>query len=515
MKSIFIRTILTILILSCGIKGKLSGIDRKHFVQSLIKYTLFKYFTQVLLFFLLSNGVKEEGGASLNNTELSETIQWIEDISLEIANDNYLWPVLVQNPENEDYSIDFPYKGYIIFTNPQTEDFEYIFADNVEKIKNKPFWNPRLNFLVLACGELEKTTEKIADTVLSILKHTDNVINAVLLIFTDDTNDTTENITVSAYTLFPYLNGACNEETVLLIGKWNMHNVSDETFKAVDLFPSKLPKNFMGCVLNVGAIGPEPYVIKENYTNQEGEEHFVLQGIGMELINLFVNEVNFTPKFSEPVIEMKYENILNLIFMLASGEIDIAGGCLPGIQPLTLVADASVPMYIDTFDYLVPCPQSMAKTEKIVTLFSLSTWACMGLVFIFVSILFWILSKYPAQRDAFTGFNLLAQCFSASWAILLGISVPQIPVSLHTRNLFIVYVWYCFAISTVFQAYFTTYLVEPGYEARIETLEDVMAAGLKLGSYPVMLDLQNIIDLPKQSEFQEMFMLISVNVLAV
>ncbi|KAJ9598746.1 hypothetical protein L9F63_026721 [Diploptera punctata] len=160
-------------------------------------------------------------------------------------------------------------------------------------------------------------------------------------------------------------------------------------------------------------------------------------------------------------------------------------------------------MYIDTFKHVVPCPQSMAKTEKIVALFSLSTWACMGLVFIFVSILFWILSKYPAQRNAFTGFNLLAQCFSASWAILLGISIPQIPVSLHTRNLFIVYVWYCFAISTVFQAYFTTYLVEPGYGARIKTLEDVMAAGLKLGSYPVMESLQNVIDLPKLSEFQE------------
>ncbi|KAJ9586053.1 hypothetical protein L9F63_020301 [Diploptera punctata] len=104
---------------------------------------------------------------------------------------------------------------------------------------------------------------------------------------------------------------------------------------------------------------------------------------------------------------------------------------------------------------------------------------------------------------AFTGFNLLAQCFSAAWAVLLGISVPQMPLSLGTRTLFITYVWYCFAISTVFQAYFTTYLVEPGYEARLETLDDVMRAGLKYTTYEVLKDLMGYVDFEELDVFQQ------------
>ncbi|KAJ9580361.1 hypothetical protein L9F63_003996 [Diploptera punctata] len=127
----------------------------------------------------------------------------------------------------------------------------------------------------------------------------------------------------------------------------------------------------------------------------------------------------------------------------------------------------------------------------------------MGLVFIFVSILFWILSNYPTRRTNFNGFSLLAQCFSGAWAVLLGISVPQMPLSLGTRSLFIIYVWYCFAISTVFQAYFTTYLVEPGYEARFETLDDVYRAGLKYAFSDIMGALRKTVDIEEVDVFEK------------
>jgi hypothetical protein len=79
----------------------------------------------------------------------------------------------------------------------------------------------------------------------------------------------------------------------------------------------------------------------------------------------------------------------------------------------------------------------------------------------------------------------LPESISAAWAVLLGVSVPALPVSSGMRFPFIIYVWYCFAIRTIFQAFFTTYLVEPGYEATIETLDDVLRRGLKFGSYDV------------------------------
>ncbi|KAJ9580349.1 hypothetical protein L9F63_003984 [Diploptera punctata] len=162
--------------------------------------------------------------------------------------------------------------------------------------------------------------------------------------------------------------------------------------------------------------------------------------------------------------------------------------------------DLSYPICLDSMKFLVPCPKPLSKTHNVLTLFSLSTWISMGIVFTIVSFLFWILSIYTSRGNYFTGFNLLAQSFSAAWAVLLGISVPQMPLSIGTRSLFIIYVWYCFAISTVFQAYFTTYLVEPGYEARLESIDDVMRAGLKFGSYE-LIESDGVVDLKDLRNF--------------
>ncbi|KAJ9576622.1 hypothetical protein L9F63_025482 [Diploptera punctata] len=234
-----------------------------------------------------------------------------------------------------------------------------------------------------------------------------------------------------------------------------------------------------------------------------GENKFVAKGLSLELINLFASKMNMTPYYQEPVLGEKTKHLLELTAMLILGEIDILTGVFPLVKPVIDLADPSAPMFIHTLKYLVPCPKRLMKTEKILTLFHLSSWISMGLVFIFVSVLFWILSNYPTRRNDFTGFSLLAQCFSAAWAVLLGISVPQMPLSPGTRSLFIIYVWYCYAISTVFQAYFTTYLVEPGYEARFETLEDVYRAGLKYAVADTMEAFRKLVDMKELEVFEK------------
>ncbi|KAJ9584378.1 hypothetical protein L9F63_021272 [Diploptera punctata] len=427
---------------------------------------------------------------------MPQTIQWIEDISFQTVSENCLWPIFVQDAENADYSLDIPSKGYILFTDTQMEEFEDTFIENIDILKRNSFWNPRSHFIVFACGKLEESPEEFADTVLTVLKQTNNIINAVLFMFTGDTS-------VYAYTLFPYLSGACNEDVTVLIGKWSVHDESEDCFNAIDFFPNKIPKRFTGCVLNIAGFGPEPYLIVENHKSEDGENKFVLGGVGLELINLFAREMNFTPNFVDAVTGFEPDDMIKLMATHSSGLIDIIAGSIPILDFIKPLADVSCPLFIDILKYVVPCPKPMKKTEKVIALFSLSTWAGMALVFMVVSVVFWTLSNYPTRRNDFTGFNLLAQSFSAAWAVLLGISVPQIPLSLGSRTLFIIYVWYCFAISTVFQGYFTTYLVEPGYEARLRTVDDVMRAELKLGFYRFMENFQVAIDLSDLEVFEE------------
>ncbi|KAJ9588956.1 hypothetical protein L9F63_017751 [Diploptera punctata] len=518
MSIVFSQILLIDLVLISAVIGKYHQ-DMGPFTQSLIKHILLKYFTQEgPVLFLLSDSIQEENSSHFNAVELPYTIRWVEDITLQIASENYLWPMMIQHPKNETCIFDIPHKSHILFTNTQIEDFKFTSVENLKKLQKTTYWNPRSNFLLFSYGKLQTSPKQFAVEVLNSLRNTYNIRNAVLLIFTGDKdekncngNETDTNVTpvenittIYAYTLFPYLNGSCNEDVTLLIGKWTADNTSENSFQPIDLFPNKIPKIFLGCVLNIGSAGPEPGVIKESYKSENGKNNkFVAKGLSLQLINLFATNMNMTPYYQEPVIGANSEQLLQLIAMLILGHIDILTGIFPLVKPLIDFAEPSAPMFIHAIEYLVPCPKRLMKTEKILTLFHLSSWIGMGLVFIFVSVLFWILSNYPTRRNNFTGFNMLAQCFSAAWAVLLGISVSQLPVSLGTRSLFIIYVWYCFAISTVFQAYFTTYLVEPGYEARLETLDDVYRAGLKYAVSDTLEGFRALVDMKEMEVFEK------------
>jgi hypothetical protein len=60
------------------------------------------------------------------------------------------------------------------------------------------------------------------------------------------------------------------------------------------------------------------------------------------------------------------------------------------------------------------------------------------------------------------------------------------PNTWNLRFLFLLYVCYCFVMSTVFQAFFVSYLVEPGYGKRIETFEELVHSSLDYGYNEVL-----------------------------
>jgi hypothetical protein len=63
----------------------------------------------------------------------------------------------------------------------------------------------------------------------------------------------------------------------------------------------------------------------------------------------------------------------------------------------------------------------------------------------------------------------------------MGVSATNTPNTWKFRLLFLVYVCYCFAISTVFQAFFTSYLIEPGYGNKFDTFEDLLHSRVAYG----------------------------------
>ena len=80
------------------------------------------------------------------------------------------------------------------------------------------------------------------------------------------------------------------------------------------------------------------------------------------------------------------------------------------------------------------------------------------------------------------GYRTVIHCLYNAWCVFMGVSVPEMPRTFRVRTLFILFVWYSFAMSTIFQSFFTSFLVSPGYVSGISSLDDLMHSGLKYGS---------------------------------
>jgi hypothetical protein len=107
----------------------------------------------------------------------------------------------------------------------------------------------------------------------------------------------------------------------------------------------------------------------------------------------------------------------------------------------------------------------------------------MIIVFVLTSALFWFSANYPDRMVRINSKNLetVPKCMYNAWSIFIGVSVPELPRSWKLRIFFLIYVCYCFAISTVFQAFFVSYLVEPGYGEKFETFQELLDSNVNYG----------------------------------
>ena len=152
----------------------------------------------------------------------------------------------------------------------------------------------------------------------------------------------------------------------------------------------------------------------------------------------------------------------------------------------------------------VACPKAIPGTEKILTIFSLSVWLTIGLVLLLTTAVFWCAGNGPYRsvyNETHT-FQSQSYCFQNAWAVFVGVSVPQQPTNSSLRFFFFLYVCFCFAISTIFQAFFVSYLVEPNYEKKIETFDELLESDLVYGYNQIFLHFKDTL---AWSEFVNFF----------
>jgi len=447
----------------------------------------------------------------------ADDIQLLDAI-LEKLNERTRWPIeLFRTSGDETADATVLHHSYILFVW-QEEGMILIetLESQVENLRYSTSWNPRGMFLVVVTTSSNVPPNLLAAQVCSTLWQIANIVNVVVLVphkFTHPPPHSTSSIykhgsdRLNLYTWFPYKLGRCGEfQEVILIDQWISENKGTFSENAY-LYPPKDPKSFTHCPIKIASIGDDPLVIvTENYQQNDGRTAYKVTGLSVEILVLVFEKMNLTAVFLPPVIGIAQDSYFKVLSDFEDGLSDVVTGALPLLSiVVTSSYDATIPYIHTELKMLFPCPKPIPGTEKILSTFSLSVWLTMGLVLLLSTAVFWCvgIGTYRSMfREAHT-YRSLSHCFYNAWAVFMGVSVPQPPTTSNLRIFFLLYVCYCFAISTVFQAFFVSYLVEPEYDNKIETLDELLNSDIIYG-YNTGLDITfQSVPYPELSEFNQ------------
>jgi FtsH-binding integral membrane protein len=112
--------------------------------------------------------------------------------------------------------------------------------------------------------------------------------------------------------------------------------------------------------------------------------------------------------------------------------------------------------------------------------FAASVWASLILAFVAFAIVMWGLAKLPDEPQESARYRNFVGMLQTLMAIFLNVSVNRMPSKTFIRLCFFLWIWSSFALTTVFQIYFTSFLVDPGHKKQVSDVEELLASNLIL-----------------------------------
>ncbi|PSN42426.1 Ionotropic receptor 593 [Blattella germanica] len=361
------------------------------------------------------------------------------------------------------------------------EDFigelERLIEDQLFVLQNMIIWNVRAKFIIIV--DMKKRNYSFHSIALEICRALgkQNIVNIVVMV-PNFNNGTFYSSGVDLFSWFPYKNGTCGEvENVIILDQWINRTFSD----GINMFPVKIPKQFNKCPIKLAALGVEPFIVfADNYThNIDNGNTYNFRGLSAEYAQIALDELNLTVHIEMVSNDATFDNGMDVIGGISSRKYNVFVGPIPWI-PSMMILDLSFPTLYVTAKFQVPCSLPIPHMERILQTYQVSVWLSTLSTLVMSSVVFYLSAKVHTFEESFT-FKSVISCFCNTWAILMGVSVSEQPKTSILRMFFYIYVCYCLSISTVFQAFFTTYLVEPGYGKPLKSFQDLLNSGFAYG----------------------------------
>ncbi|KAJ9580419.1 hypothetical protein L9F63_024395 [Diploptera punctata] len=312
--------------------------------------------------------------------------------------------------------------------------------------------------ITIALPELPEEVRDSVNEFLMDLVCTFKMYNTVFIfperkyVYSESTSEVTPLVVTKLYTWFPFQEyqqcGECRD--LVLIDRWNLKG-NGQFEQKTELFPSKMPKQYNGCSIKYSLM---------DFSNSYWELEWTL------LRSIF-DSVNTTELVETQGIDMD-------VIFLRSLNAELFSETIEAGNDNNSVFKVSYPHLFSKLLWYVPCPRKTVRHGHFYKVFAQGVW----LLFFTSYILVAAITIFLKKTRKYEYLDSLTYSLYCNWAVATSVSVPEMPTISKLRLFFFLWVCYCLIISAVFQTYFTSFLIEPGTEEQIDTLENLLKHNL-------------------------------------
>jgi len=353
-------------------------------------------------------------------------------------------------------------------------------------------WNSEARFVVAGANIFTMSQQKDMFNYFSKLRIYNCIMVSQELYATDKENSkpihfngVDTGVKLGVYTWFPYQSSnSCTEvNDITLLDSWVISAQGHFT-KNTDLFPRKIRKRFNGCPMKAVVRDGRGFVATY-YVKGKKSSGIDVRGFEMDLLRIILKQMNMTfvhvptPKG----FELGKDSVNNLVSVMIAKEAYIALGRVTRNLSLYNFFDLTNSYLTTRMRWYVPCAVKYQRWSSIFRILSAELWIILIISIVFAAISTTVFGQYSCTSELQVYKTLLSSLTNV-WAVILGVSVSTMPRTPSLRSLFLAWVCFSLAFSTVFQAFLTSFLTDTGYKPPIQNMDELLASGIKLAYIP-------------------------------
>jgi len=419
------------------------------------------------------------------SSEMLEELQALERWSVYILYEGTRGGLLQGYPARK-------YLSYIVIPRSVQLGVEAMMESVISQVQNLQkieAGNPKGVYLVILLNASKVNREMIINLLANLWEW--KVLDVIVMVESEyqrsGIRDTETKL--GLFTWFPFQSSRdCTRVTdVVLMDQWENGHFA----KNADLFPQKITKNLNGCPLMASTMNWGNLVTPPFESTGEGNGPKVTYKEGLEVIvyRNILEAFNMTASFKihEKIYAQvwgDYDPVKNtytgVIGDAKFGRSNISFCALPKNFFYERHVDSTYSYFESGFHWYVQCARPRPRWQMFVKTFALSVWACLILAFVAFAIVMWRLAKFPDERQEPTHYRSFFGTLQVLMALFLNVSGSRLPLKIFLRLFICLWIWTSFALTTVFETYFTSYLVDPGREKQVSDVDELLASKLTL-----------------------------------